>query len=93
MGRYRKGPVEIEARQWLPDDEGTPSANLLADWLNDHGADWSVEGIGSKCVIKLSTLEGVMSVPRGHWVIRGVAGEFYPCDPDIFAATYDAVES
>ncbi|KKK69167.1 hypothetical protein LCGC14_2936720, partial [marine sediment metagenome] len=27
----------------------------------------------------------------GDWVIKGVAGEFYPCKPDIFAATYEAV--
>ena len=20
----------------------------------------------------------------GHWIIKGVAGEFYPCKPDIF---------
>jgi hypothetical protein len=25
----------------------------------------------------------------GDWIIRGVKGEFYPCKPDIFAATYD----
>ena len=26
------------------------------------------------------------------WIIRGVAGEFYPCKPDIFEATYEAVD-
>jgi hypothetical protein len=28
----------------------------------------------------------------GDWVIKGVEGEFYPCKPSIFAATYDKVE-
>jgi len=28
----------------------------------------------------------------GDWIIRGVKGEFYPCKPDIFAATYEPVE-
>ena len=37
----------------------------------------------------IHTLEGVMLVSREDWVIQGVAGEFYPCKPDIFAATYE----
>lgn len=30
-----------------------------------------------------------MIVGIGDYVIRGVAGEFYPCKPDIFEATYE----
>jgi hypothetical protein len=39
----------------------------------------------------IATLEGVMWVKPGDWVIRGVAGEFYPCREDIFEATYEKV--
>lgn len=35
------------------------------------------------------TLEGTMRVSLGDWIIRGVQGEFYPCKPDIFEATYE----
>lgn len=28
-------------------------------------------------------------VEAGDWIIRGVAGEFYPCNPDTFAKTYE----
>ena len=38
----------------------------------------------------IATLEGVMQVKPGDYVIRGVQGEFYPCKPDIFEATYEA---
>lgn len=38
------------------------------------------------------TLEGNMLASKGDWIIRGVQGEFYPCKPDIFAATYELVE-
>jgi predicted deacylase len=38
----------------------------------------------------IATLEGIMHVSLGDWVIRGVKGEFYPCKPDVFEATYDA---
>lgn len=42
--------------------------------------------------ICIETLEGVMTADVGDWIIRGVAGEFYPCKPDIFAATYVPAE-
>ena len=40
----------------------------------------------------IDTLEGRMTVSVGDWVIRGVKGEFYPCKPDIFAATYEPAD-
>lgn len=42
-------------------------------------------------LLKIRTLEGDMTVEVGDYVIRGVYGEFYPCKPDIFEATYEAV--
>jgi hypothetical protein len=40
----------------------------------------------------IDTLEGGHIVCPGDWVITGVKGERYPCKPDIFTATYEAVE-
>ena len=42
---------------------------------------------------RIDTLEGGHTVCPGDWIIQGVAGEFYPCKPDIFAATYEEVEA
>lgn len=39
----------------------------------------------------IETLEGIMLARGGDWIIKGVKGEFYPCKPDIFAATYEEV--
>ncbi len=39
----------------------------------------------------IKTLEGTMKAEYGDWIIRGVTGEFYPCKPDIFEMTYEAV--
>lgn len=41
---------------------------------------------------EIVTLEGTMVASPGDWIITGVKGERYPCKPDIFAATYEAVE-
>ena len=39
--------------------------------------------------IIIKTLEGRMCANLDDWIIQGVKGEFYPCKPDIFEATYD----
>ena len=33
-----------------------------------------------------------MFADRGDWIIKGVKGEYYPCKPDIFEATYEVVK-
>lgn len=81
MGMYRKKPVLIEARQ--ADSCDYDGLCDLVAWCGGRATD---EGTA---VIAITTLEGVMLVEPGDWVIRGVAGEFYPCKPDIFAATYE----
>jgi hypothetical protein len=41
----------------------------------------------------ISSLEGWMRAEIGDWIIRGVEGEFYPCKPSVFAATYEPEET
>ena len=38
------------------------------------------------------TLEGSLIVSPGDWIITGVAGEKYPCKPDIFECTYERMK-
>jgi len=85
MSRYRKKPVEIEAvlfaAPWKLVCEFCPELRLIR---GERGqVVWG----------QIHTLEGDMRADIGDWIIRGVKGEFYPCKPDIFAATYEAVES
>ena len=41
----------------------------------------------------IETLEGAMQVNDSDWVIQGIKGEFYPCKPEIFEATYERVDA
>jgi hypothetical protein len=80
--RFRKKPVEIEAIQF----DGSKASYLAIEQWAGHkaimlGEDWNVE---------IATLEGTMTARPGDWIIKGVKGEFYPCKPDIFIATYEA---
>ena len=95
--KFRKKPVVIEAFQW----DGTgEAATPIINWIltNDATARFTCPSPGgcvedAKHTIDIDTLEGTMSATEGDWIIRGVQGEFYPCKPDIFAATYEAVEA
>lgn len=78
MPMYRKKPVVIEAVQF----DG--SLNSVESMQIPNCS----QLLGSN-TLEIETLEGVMSAQPGDWIIKGVKGEFYPCKPDIFAATYD----
>ena len=41
--------------------------------------------------LMIRTLEGDMRADDGDWIIKGIKGEFYPCKPDIFESSYEAV--
>lgn len=83
--QYRKKPVVIEARQFCATFLHEQEA--LADWCGGllRGTKLPPE----ERVILIPTLEGEMETSFGDWIICGVKGEFYPCKPDIFAATYE----
>lgn len=102
--KYRKKPVVIEAMQfteeqaievysWI-EDKTLGSFEPMAVLDGDAPAPPSGVSIDpSDGQLLIATLEGVMKARLGDYVIRGVQGEFYPCKPDIFEATYDLVDA
>lgn len=89
MPKFRKKPVEIDAVQFT----GGNSVQV-AQFITDGGGAFRAETHprnGAQDVFYIHTLEGELRAVDGDWIIRGVQGEFYPCKPDIFAATYEPV--
>lgn len=96
MAKYRKKPVVIEAFQMT--QENRRSGEMWPSWLRSA---W-VRGAGENGIwidqdadgerLVCGTLEGVHKITWSDWIIQGVKGEIYPCKPDIFEATYEAVE-
>lgn len=76
--RYRKKPVVIEAVQY----DGNPQD--IAEFTKGAAV------VGNKGHLHIETLEGTMTISPLDWIIKGVAGEFYPCKPKIFEQTYEA---
>jgi hypothetical protein len=91
MGRYRKRPVVIEAVQYTAGYDGWWALNAWAQQWRDTDDD-VVLRINSDGTLTIPTLEGDMRAVLGDWIIRGVQGEFYPCKPDIFDATYEPAD-
>lgn len=95
--KYRKKPVVIEAFQY--------DGDLIDGKGNSYVPEWAVNAFekgvlfySSKddnsppCELFIKTLEGTMLANVGDFIIIGVNGELYPCKPDIFEKTYEAIE-
>ena len=79
-GLLPKYPREGEIVRYFrhPSITGQHLCPLCGKMFNDHG--W------------IDTLEGGHNVCPGDWIITGIKGEHYPCKPDIFDETYEAVK-
>jgi len=100
--KYRKRPVTIEAMR-----HASPNGLDVYHWIESNtlgsfepmaviegrapcpASGVSIDPRDGRMMI--ATLEGFLLVDLGDYVIRGVQGEFYPCKPHIFAATYEEV--
>lgn len=81
MAKYRKKPVVIDAVEWTGEN-----INDICDFMS-----WRNVSHDERYGLKIHTLEGEHHAAIGDMIIKGVAGEFYPCKPDIFKQTYEEV--
>lgn len=89
VGSFRKKPIVITAVRLPFTVEDAGGWADVVGFL--HGfANW--KGGNLEGCIRIETLEGEMRADMGDWIIKGVKGEFYPCKPDVFSATYECVE-
>lgn len=80
--KYRKKPVEVEAMQYLREENICKAQDFCKDLFYDAESN----------EYYIRTLEGNMLVNKYDYIIKGVKGEFYPCKPNIFELTYELVE-
>lgn len=84
MPKYRKKPIVIEAIQWT----GTNLVQIMEAFNTMAFGQGYLYADGQ---LIIDTLEGNMLANPGDYIIKGIKGEFYPCKPDIFEATYEAI--
>ena len=95
MAKYRKKPVVIDAIQWTGNDADILVFLAVLEAPMDTvrilpAAAAGLAGEGECLMIK--GCDGMLTAPLGHWLIRGIKGEFYCCSPDVFALSYDRVD-
>jgi hypothetical protein len=98
--RYRKKPVEVEAHRWWkngdhPEDGPADREGKVVRYYRRPDVPGDTRCIGCAQAMHvhgwIDTLEGEHVVCPGDWIITGVKGERYPCKPDVFEATYEAI--
>lgn len=92
---FKKKPVTVEAVKFEYTSE---CVEYLRVWMgNSFGNVTKQRHPLAKAELHVKTLEdgnnGQVAhiATEGDYIIRGISGEFYPCKPDIFSATYDEV--
>jgi len=94
--KFRKKPVVIDAYQFTRKivEDNKFDDIPLPEGIQITSCQWhKVDRRLYSYTVRIDTLEGeTYKVEEGDWIIRGVKGEFYPCKPDIFNATYERVE-
>ena len=89
--KYRTKPVEIEAIQWtglnITEMKKFVGESLIYEF---YDREWGVEP--RAVVIALDTLDGVLSVAIGDYIIKDLDGEFRPCEPYVFEKIYELID-
>jgi len=85
--KFRKRPVVIEAMQFTRDN-----GQEVVDWIRSVGqaVNWNHFSKNDQS-LDIVTLEGVMLGSINDYIIKELQGEMYPCKPDIFLDSYEAV--
>lgn len=81
---YRKKPVHVKAIKFNGNNSKQVEEFVYGESHEKY--------FTSSPHMTIQTLEGDMKASKGDYIIRGVAGEFYPCKPDIFKATYEEID-
>ena len=95
--KARKKPVVIEFEQLTWENWNAVCEFITLPWGDDgvHGV-YSDNGVasdtGERIGLIIPTLEGDMLAVENDYIIKGIQGEFYPCKPDIFEASYELVD-
>lgn len=83
--KYKKKPVVIEAIQWTRGMARRP----IIDFTNNLVM---MDDIEETFFVYDRLHDTWVQFEYDDWIIRGVQGEYYPCKPDVFEESYDAVE-
>jgi len=92
MALYRKKSVIVEAFKWTGDQNQTEDPEWIVEAIRKGIVTFAPAGGIGTTFVYIQTPEGIMSAAPGSYIIKGIKGEIYPCQPDIFEQTYELVK-
>lgn len=90
--KARKIPTTVDVVQWVWNTEEVQEFTGADKFrhLTPHETTSRDDGVSAEVYDELhNTWVGVKT---GNWIIKGVNGEFYPCDDQVFRKTYELLE-
>jgi len=93
--KIRKKPMTLDA--WRIDTAELQYHGNVLDWVHDeyqaNNGRLAVVSDGQKMVLRIRTLEGIMTAEDGDVLVKGIAGELYSIRRSIFDQTYDVIDA
>lgn len=89
---FRKKPIRVEAVQWFPPGDARWPGKIEGVEIVVAGKHYPGKRPGEFLWADVHTMNGPVRINIGEWIITGVNGEKYPCDPEVFDKTYEPVE-
>lgn len=83
--KARKKPIVVEVVQFTGDLD---NYDFLRQWSNDQ----VFLSMRDNCKLYVETIEGQVHTYVGSYIVKGVQGEVWPIQKDIFEETYEIVE-
>jgi hypothetical protein len=85
MMRLRTKIVEIEAVLWTGNEDECPE---VFAFVPEENIAW--RGNGMLAVFNDLEYQWI-NVPDGHYILRGLRGEYYPCEPEALFMKYEVI--
>jgi hypothetical protein len=85
--KYRRKAVVIEARRFT----GEFDREMIVDWMGLPATAYTTNGVDPP-KLAIPTRDGPLDVMPGDWIVENGPGQFYPCNPGVFAAMYEQVK-
>lgn len=95
--KYKNSSEVVDAIQWFKEGDHpevikiliTPEGTVREDSIIYAAWEASIDGPLVTLVYAVETLEGLMPVTVGDYIITRASGEIVPCNPDIFEQTWN----
>lgn len=92
---YVKKRIPVEAFRYGIEEKPEWFLDAVADsMISIKNEIYDEDGnLSEESFCSVLTLEGEMICNYGNYIIRGIRGELYPCDYEIFKLTYEPFEN